>query len=165
LCDPYKFSLRETGKEEDKHMVSLKNTVLVLKPGRKFALRKFSSTDERDTLHFLQGCVGGPIESATVHFPALEDAGITVYCNEEGIEKNLKPNIYIDYGEAFEKYNVALMGNVVFVKYNDNDEIIPFTKDDLKLIVETFRYSGSIVISGGGYQGEYPVVYVEYKLN
>lgn len=75
----------------------------------------------------LQKLVGGSIESAFLSID-LDERNITLFCNEEGKIMHLPAHIWL--------YNKLdfVVGPMIFVKYNDEGEIISLDANEVKLI-------------------------------
>lgn len=78
-------------------------------------------------LEELQKLVGGRIESAFLSID-LDERNITLFCNEEGKIRHLPAHLWL--------YNKIdfVAGPMIFVKYDDEGEIISLDDNEVKLI-------------------------------
>ena len=76
------------------------------------------------TLNKLQELVEGYIEVV----PANQDKSILMIVNEEGLLKNLEPNVWID--------NTCIVGNVIFVQNGNDGKFHSLTDDMVRAIIE-----------------------------
>lgn len=89
---------------------------------------------EKIGLADLQHHVGGLITSAYVH--ELEELGITVFANDEGLLQRLQPNI----AWMVQAYNgpqpMVLVGGLVFCAHDDEGETIGLTDGQIGAVKE-----------------------------
>jgi len=76
-----------------------------------------------NTLEKLQELVEGYIEVV----PANDDKSILMIVNEEGLLKDLKPNVWIK--------QTCIVGNIIFVQNGDDGEFHSLTDDMVKAII------------------------------
>lgn len=72
----------------------------------------------KDGIDHLQELVGGGLFERVYH-PILEERGITLYANEEGLFRDFEPNLIV--------YGQPIVGPVICVGHNDEGERVALT--------------------------------------
>lgn len=83
-----------------------------------------------NTLEAQQGIVGGYIEAVYI------DENVFLVCNEEGKLKELEPN--------FECGSDVIVGNVFFVRIDDEGDNTDLTESDINKIKSKFKRAGTL---------------------
>lgn len=109
--------------------------VLRLKPNFDFDI--LYENDFKDTTKLLQYAVDGRFQ-LFYYFRKLEKEGIDTFCNEEFLFRNdLMPTLIL-----LNKYSRdivgEILGNIVFVRYDDEGEMIDLKDEDIKMITDMF---------------------------
>lgn len=107
-------------KETDSYINDTSKLKIVFKkPGEKPIVMEIEHTLEK-----LQELVEGYIEVV----PANDDGSILMIVNEEGLLKELKPNVWIG--------QTCIVGNVIFVQNGNDGEFHSLTGDMVRAIIE-----------------------------
>ena len=87
--------------------------------------------NDGDTLSSLQALVDGLV--TTVYVEGFDEAGITVWANDEGLLMRLTPNLLIE--------GQPIVGTVVFTGHNDEGETVGLTRYQMAAVERLLRAS------------------------
>lgn len=105
-------------------------------------------------LNYMQKVVGGHIEF--VHIPLLEEHGIDMICNDDGLLLNMEPSVMVFDGD---KLLETIVGNVLFVK-NQGEDVTGLDEEQVIFLEHLFEKSHIAIFN----KNEEPVSYMVKKI-
>jgi hypothetical protein len=93
-----------------------------------------------DLQHWVEGYVECP------YIPGLNEAGVTLWANEEGLIQQMQPNLAINHPDFFE--TMVIVGPVVFTSSNKSGDTTGLNAKQLKLVtewIEQNRFSAGVL--------------------